>query len=97
MNNKYENAKEIYEEGIHFVKREITRKNNMDNHYKFWMYLKMNPDLKPSPFLMLPGRMALACLKFRVGSHNLPIEKERWCRKPKQRGMLCNTYTFIFL
>ena len=61
MNNKYENAKEIYEEGIHFVKREITRKNNMDNHYKFWMW------------------MALACLKFRVGSHNLPIEKGRWC------------------
>ena len=26
LNNKYENAKEIYEEGIHFVKREITRK-----------------------------------------------------------------------
>ena len=90
LNNKYENAKDIYEEGINFVKREITRKNNMDNHYKFWMYLKMNPDLKPSPFLMIPGRMALACLKFRVGSHNLPIEKGRWCRKPRNER-LCKT------
>ena len=90
LDNKYVNAKEIYEEGINLVKGEIMTKNDKENHYKLWMYMKMNPDLKPSPFLTIPGRMALGCVKFRVGSHNLPIEKGRWCRKPRNER-ICNT------
>ena len=79
-----------YEEGINVVKENIIKINNEDSNYKFWIYMKMNPCLKPSPFLMMPGSIALGCIKFRVGSHNLPIEKGRWYRKPRDER-LCST------
>jgi len=87
LDTKYESAKKIYEEGINVVKENIIKKNNEDSNYKFWIYMRMNPCLKPSPFLMMPGSIALGCIKFRVGSHNLPIEKGRWYRKPRDERL----------
>ena len=48
----------------------------------------MNPSLSKSPFLLMPGALASACVKFRLGSHNLPIELGRWQRK-KRIDRLC--------
>ena len=46
--------------------------------YKFQIYRKMNPSLEPSPFLNLPHPLSDTIMKFRLGSHKLPIETGRW-------------------
>ena len=50
------------------------------SHYKFWIYLQMNPDLTPSPFLNRLDKVGKCMTKFRLGSHQLPIEIGRWSR-----------------
>ena len=38
----------------------------------------MNPTLEPSPLLNLPHPLSDTIIKFRLGSHKLPIETGRW-------------------
>ena len=57
--------------------------NNKDLHYKYWIYLTMNPNLSPSPFLNRIDAVGKCLTKFRVGSHHLKIETGRWSRVPR--------------
>ena len=50
--------------------------------------MQINPSLTQSPFVVMPGMIALSCIKFRLGSHSLPIEVGRWRRK-KRNERLC--------
>ena len=61
-----------------------------DKHYKYWVYLQLNPELKPSPFLGRIDKVGKAMTKFRLGSHKLKIETGRWSRVPRDER-LCGT------
>ena len=45
---------------------------------KFKIYVEMNPDLSRSPYIDLYHPLAGDIVKFRLGSHYLPIETGRW-------------------
>ena len=60
------------------------------NHYKYWIYLKINPRLVTSPFLNRIDNIGKKITKFRVGSHNLKIESGRWSRVSRS-DQLCTT------
>ena len=60
------------------------------NRTKFSTYLQMNPTLSPSPFLDVIHPVAGDIIKFRVGSHYLPIETGRWARLDRD-DRLCST------
>ena len=68
----------------------MSRGSNRDAHYKFWIYCQINPRLVPSPFLHRIDKVGKSITKFRLGSHNLPIEAGRWCRTLRE-DRLCNT------
>ena len=49
--------------------------------YRFQIYHELNPELQQSPFITNLHPVSGDIIKFRVGSHNLPIETGRWSRK----------------
>ena len=52
LDSKYASCGSLIEEYVCKVKDSIKSLGaDKDNHYKFWIYLKMNPELTPSPFL----------------------------------------------
>ena len=76
----YDSGEAILDEGLKFIMQDI-RKRAAADRSKFVTYLKINPDLQPSPFLHIIHPMASDIIRFRVGSHYLPIETGRWSRK----------------
>ena len=76
----YDSGEAILDEGLEFITQDI-RKRAAAGRSKFITYLKINPDLQPSPFLHIIHPMASDIIRFRVGSHYLPIETGRWSRK----------------
>ena len=46
---------------------------------KYSTYVEMNPDLSHSPLLDVVHPVASDMIKFRLGSHYLPVETGRWC------------------
>ena len=56
---------------------------------RYVTYLSVNPDLEPSPFLQCMHPLTRDVVRFRVGSHSLPIETGRWCRR-KREERLCD-------
>ena len=59
-------------------------------HYKYWIYLQLNPDLAKSTFLNRIDAVGKGIVKFRLGSHQLKIETGRWSRTPRE-NRLCVT------
>ena len=86
---KYDSGKGILDEGLDFIKQNI-RTRAADGGSKFITYLKINPDLQPSPFLYMIHPMAIDIIRFRVGSHYLPIETGRWNRKQRHERLCTN-------
>ena len=87
----YTSCDSLSENYLSAIKRKINVFGaNKDNHYKFWIYLKMNPELTPSPFLNRIDKIGKAMIKFRLGSHKLSIELGRWNRIPRE-DRLCLT------
>ena len=83
LDQKYICSKNIYEEFTTTLRNNVLRKND-ETHYRFFVYMQINPTLDQSPFMMMPGNLPLACTKFRLGSHKLPIEIGRWYRKKRE-------------
>ena len=50
----------------------------MKDSYKYQIYWKMNTSLNPSPFFNLQHPLTDTIIKFRLGSHKLPIETGCW-------------------
>ena len=91
LDQKYPNVTDLFKEHTEKMKATIRNKGvNKDKHYKFWVYLQMNPELTLSPFLQRVDAVGKSMVKFRVGSHNLPIETGRWNRTPREER-LCAT------
>ena len=64
--------------------------SDKEKHYKYWIYLQMNPELTNSPFLNRIDPIGKAMIKFRLGSHKLRIETGRWSRIPRNERT-CST------
>ena len=91
LDQKYEDVSTLVTEQVEKIKSTVrSRGSNRDAHYKFWIYCQINPELKPSPFLQRIEKVGKSITKFRLGSHNLPIETGRWCRTLRE-DRLCNT------
>ena len=86
---KYNNHHEIYQHHLNEVKAKI-RDFASKERYKYEIYLKINPDLKPSPLINCMHPLTTDITRFRLGSHNLPIEKGRWSRL-KRHQRICTT------
>ena len=65
LDQKYICSKNIYEEFTTTLRNNVLRKND-ETHYRFFVYMHINPTLDQSPFMMMPGNLPLACTKFRL-------------------------------
>ena len=77
LSQKYTSKDEIYCEYVAEMKRQVILLAE-NGGYRFQTYLKFNPSLVRSPFIDLPHPLSLCLIKFRLGSHKLPIETGRW-------------------
>ena len=83
------------------TKTSIRDKASADEHYRFYIYCKINPQLLPSPFLNCATSFD-SITRFRLGSHKLPIETGRWSRTPRENRLcpICHVlgdeYYFVF-
>ena len=89
LSSQYTSGVDILQEGLNFVKDKI-RSFAANRRSKYISYLKINPNLDPSPFLHIIHPIAIDIIRFRVGSHYLPIETGRWARKQRNER-LCTT------
>ena len=102
LDEKYNNKNEIYFEYLCKLKDHIRNLASDDSHYKYNMYLTINPILSPSIFINEMKFIANKLIIFRLGSHHLPIETGRWSRKPRNErlcnscGVLGDEFHFVF-
>ena len=87
---KYSTVSDVYRESMEEVKRQVRDLAAQGSkHYKYKIYTQMNPKLEQSPFIANPHPLSRDAIRFRLGSHILPIETGRWSRKPRQ-DRLCD-------
>ena len=79
----YDSHQDIYKHHHNEVKAKI-RTFASNEKPRYVAYLKNNPNLEPSPFLECMHPFAIDIIRFRVGSHCLPVETGRWCQKKKE-------------
>ena len=79
----YDSHHKIYEHYVNVVKEKI-RANASNGKPRFVAYLRNNPNLEPSPFIDCMHPLTTDIIRFRVGSHCLPIELGRWCQKKRE-------------
>ena len=89
----YHNHHEIYHHYVNTIKSKIRDYASKDR-YKFEIYLKINPNLETSPFLNCTHPLTIDIIRFRLGSHNLPIEKGRWSRIRREER-ICSTCNIL--
>ena len=76
---KYTCTDDIYREYSEMIRSNI-RTLASQEHYKYKIYLEMNPNLEISPFIINFHPLSRQIIRFRLGSHCLPIETGRWPR-----------------
>ena len=93
LDRKSENPNDIYKAALSEIKETISTKSQQPNkHYRFHIYHELNPDLLPTPFLNSIHSDSIT--RFRLGSHNLPIETGRWSRI-KREDRLCRVCSVL--
>ena len=89
LHENFENVDQIYRNAAEEVKAKlITFADN--GQYKYQIYRAMNPSLQRSPFIDNLHGLSGDIIRFRLGSHMLPIETGRWSRTERQ-DRLCRT------
>jgi hypothetical protein len=86
ISEKYSNVKEVYSEAAEGVRSRV-RIFAANGRYKYQIYTEINPELKKSPFINNPNPTCVDVIRFRVGSHLLPIETGRWARTPRENRL----------
>ena len=86
LSSKYSSTEDIVTEFRNEIKTRIYQNANKQR-YKFSIYVTINPELKVSPFLDLYHPHAMNIIKFRLGTHFLPIETGRWRRTPRDERL----------
>ena len=63
-----------------------------NGQYRFQIYKEMNPTLQRSPFISNLHGLSGDIIRFRLGSHVLPIEIGRWSRTERSERLCrsCN-------
>ena len=89
LSHKYNSVADVYLEYREEVKRKI-RTFAGNDQYKYKIYLEINPELKISPFINNLHPLSKDIIRFRLGSHFLPIETGRWHRTLREHR-LCRT------
>ena len=91
LSAKYSNVEEIYKEKSEEVKEKV-REYAGNDQYKYKIYLDLNPNLQPSRFIDSFHALSGDIIRFRLGSHLLPIETGRWSRTPRNERLCrcCN-------
>ena len=91
LDEMYNDPNDIYVEAYENLRAHIRQMASSDQHYRYYIYHKINPELLPSPFLS-SGNNSDLITRFRLGSHRLPIETGRWQRIPRLERVcpLCN-------
>ena len=74
---------DIYKEGAEETKLKI-RELASKGRYWYQIYTELNPELLRSSFITNMHPNSGDIIKFRLGSHNLPIETGRWARKVRE-------------
>ena len=82
ISEKYQTVADVYRESMDEVKNQV-RDLAAGGHYKYKIYTEINPNLDKSPFLTNLHPLSRDVIRFRLGSHILPIETGRWSRKPR--------------
>ena len=92
LSQRYHNVREIYTFYVNQLKNSI-RDSATKGKYRYQMYLQINPELTQSPFMSCLHPMAVDIIRFRLGSHKLPIEIGRWNRVSRNLRFchFCNT------
>ena len=85
----YHSKEEIYS-SFRLQNEEIVKSNANNSRYKFQIYMDINPDLKPSPYINSCNPVAKYITRLRLGSHLLPIETGRWTRTPRNERICRN-------
>jgi hypothetical protein len=80
ISEKYDSVSEVYKEGSETTKEKI-REYASKGRYRYQIYNEFNPGLQQSPFITNLHPVSGDIIKFRLGSHNLPIETGRWSKK----------------
>ena len=83
LKQKYECQEDIYRFHNTDVKNKITT-NVQKMKYRYQIYFQLNPKLKTSPFINCFHPLAKDVVRFRLGSHKLPIETGRWNRTKRE-------------
>ena len=86
---KYDCVSEVYKEGSEVTKQKI-RELVLKDRYRYQIYAELNPELQQSPFITNMHPISGDIIKFRLGSHNLPIETGRWARKARAERLCVN-------
>ena len=82
LHETYSSHEEIYQHHLNAVKDRI-HGHVSKGKPKFITYLLNNPALEPSRFLQCMHPLTVDIIRFRVGSHRLPIETGRWNLKKR--------------
>ena len=92
LSQRYRNHREIYTFHVNQLKNSV-RDGAMKGKYRYQMYLQINPELVQSPFISCLHPTAVDIIRFRLGSHKLPIETGRWNRVNRNLRFchFCNT------
>jgi hypothetical protein len=85
----YDCAEDIYKKMSEEV-REKLKSFAGNDQYKYKIYLEMNPTLQTSPFINSLHCRSVDIIRFRLGSHVLPIETGRWSRTPRNLRLCRN-------
>ena len=86
ITEKYSSVSDVYEEGSETTKQKI-RDYASKGRYRYQIYNEFNPELQQSPFVTNLNPVSGDIIKFRLGSHNLPIETGRWSGKVRDERL----------
>ena len=89
LGEKYVSVADIYKESAEEVKRNVRSCASKDQ-YKFKTYVEINPTLQKSPFIENLHPLSRDIIRFRLGSHVLPIETGRWSRTVRANRICSN-------